>query len=86
MDVTFVPQASVAPIIAIRKQFSSYDMSVITQHNTSKGRVLYCITAVFKSMEHFPKIAWVGGVSGTPIGRNAEPYLSLTFFFEMFWK
>jgi len=31
-------------------------------------------------MERFPKIAWVGGVSGTPIGRNAEPYSSLTFF------
>ena len=46
----------------------------------------YCktklITAVFKSMERFPKIAWVGGVSGIPIGRNAEPYLGLTFFFR----
>ncbi len=40
------------------------------------------ITAVFKPMERFPKIAWVGGVSGTPIGRNAESYLSLTFFFR----
>jgi len=26
----------------------------------------------------------VGGVSGTPIGRNAEPCLSLTFFFRKF--
>ncbi len=42
------------------------------------------LTAVFKSMERFPKIAWVGGVSGTPIGRNAEPYLSLSFFFRNF--
>jgi len=40
------------------------------------------LTAVFKSMERFPKMAWVGGVSGTPIGRNAGPYSSLTFFFR----